>query len=156
VNVAGPQAGWELTEHTADVGIHAWGSSAASAFQQAALAMLSLITDVSAVEPAEERVIEVESPELDLLLAAFLNDLLYLIESGRFVPAAVHVEEPARRPVAAGAAAQAMWHMRAQVRGEPFDPARHHVRTVVKAATLHGLSLGKADGRWEATVILDV
>jgi SHS2 domain-containing protein len=149
-------AGWELTEHTADVGIHAWGPSAAAVFEQAALAMLSLIVDVSAVEPADERDLEAESPELDLLLAAFLNELLYLIEAGRFVPAVVRVEEPARRPAQEGATGAVSWHARAQVRGEAFDPARHRVRTVVKAATLHGLSLTEASGRWQAAVVVDV
>jgi protein archease len=149
-------AGWELTEHTADLGIHAWGPSAAAVFEQAALAMLSLIVDVSAVEPADTRDLEAQAPESDLLLAAFLNELLYVIEAGRFVPAAVHVEEPARRSAEEGATGAASWHVRAQVRGEAFDPANHHVRTVVKAATLHGLSLTEASGRWHVTVVVDV
>ena len=148
-------AGWELTEHTADVGIHAWGPSAASVFEQAALAMLSLITDVSAVEPAGERAVEAEAPARDLLLAAFLNEVLYLIEAGRFVPAAVRVKELAQLRTEGGETGES-WHVRARISGESFDRARHRVRTVVKAATLHGLSLTERDGAWEAAVVLDV
>lgn len=162
MSTTGWSAGWELTEHTADVGIHAWGPSAADVFQQAALAMLSLITDVAAAAPAGERAVAIESQEQDLLLAAFLNELLYVIEAERFVPAAVRVEAIAQKSVAEGAGGRAAgdpgaaWQVRAQVRGEPFDPARHHVRTVVKAATLHGLLLTQAGDRWEGAVVLDV
>jgi len=158
------EAGWRLTEHTADVGILAWGASAASVFEQAALAMLSLMIDPATVTAREERVIEVDSPAQDLLLAAFLNELLYLVEGGRFVPASVRAELHEKRPVAApprGAPAApradaTSWRARATVHGETLDPERHQVRLVVKAATLHELSLIQSEGRWEGTVLLDV
>jgi len=40
--------------------------------------------------------------------------------------------------------------------GEPLDPARHEVRTEVKAVTYHALAVARRDGGWAGRVILDL
>jgi len=42
------------------------------------------------------------------------------------------------------------------IHGEPVDPARHHFRLDVKAATYHGLEVRREDGGWIASIIFDV
>jgi SHS2 domain-containing protein len=74
-------AGFELTEHTADVGIRAWGASAADVFEQAALAMASLLYATIGVNANERVEIEVDAPDAELLLAAWLNEVLFVVES---------------------------------------------------------------------------
>jgi SHS2 domain-containing protein len=137
-------AGFELTEHTADVGIRACGPTRADVFEQAALAMFSLICDPAAVEPREDLRIVLTAESDDLLLAAWLNELLFIFESRRFVFAGFEVNE-----VGGGR----LW---ARARGEMQDDTLHEVRAAVKAATYHGLELRRTDGGWEGVVILDV
>ena len=46
--------------------------------------------------------------------------------------------------------------LKADLRGDTVDPARHVVRRMIKAATYHGLSLIHTNWVWEARVILDL
>jgi SHS2 domain-containing protein len=149
-----PAAGFELTEHTADVGVHAWGSSLEAVFEQAALAMLSLVYARDAVEERHEYSLRVEAADAELLLAAWLNELLYQVDGLHRLPArfpALAVSPPAdeRDP-------EAVWRLRATVAGERLDPARHLLTPVVKAATLYALSVRRTGEGWEGRVVLDV
>ena len=137
-------AGFELTEHTADVGIRACGPTREDVFEQAALAMFSLICDPAAVEPREEQRNGLTAESDDLLLAAWLNELLFIFESRRFVFAGFVVDE-----VGGGR----LW---ARARGERQDAARHEVHAQVKAATYHDLELKRVDEGWQGTVVFDL
>ena len=137
-------AGFELTEHTADVGICACGPTREDVFEQAALAMFSLICDPAAVEPREEQRIVLTAESDDLLLAAWLNELLFIFESRRFVFAGFEVNE-----VGGGR----LW---ARARGEMQEDTRHEVHAAVKAATYHGLEIKRDDGGWQGAVVLDM
>jgi SHS2 domain-containing protein len=167
-------AGFELTDHTADIGIRAWGESAGQVFEQAALAMVSLLYDVGSVHGSDTITIELDAPDGELLLAAWLNELLFVIESRRlaFAAFAVDVAGPAGRmagarpaiappgagrPDAADATSVCVpWRLRAAGVGEALDARRHAFRPAVKAATLHQLRLHPAPGGWEGCVLLDV
>lgn len=138
------KAGFELTEHTADVGIHAFGPSREAVFEQAALALASLICDPASVTERDAVPVVLTADDDELLLVAWLNELLFLTETRRLVWAAFSVDE-----VGGGR----LW---ARARGEKQDPKRHEVHAQVKAATYHGLQLRRGDGGWEARVVLDV
>ena len=137
-------AGFAITEHTADVGVRAWGDSEAAVFEQAARAMFSLICDPGTVDRREVLDVAVEAPDHELLLVAWLNELLFLFESRRLLLSEFEVLE-------LGATT-----LRARASGEALDERRHALCGGVKAATYHHLWLGQRDGRWEAQVILDV
>ena len=139
-------AGFELTDHTADVGLRVWGPSEAALFEQGALALTALVCDPATVEPRETYSVIAEAQEgsPDALLVAWLNELLYRIDSDGIVFCGFSIDGLTHRYVSARA------------RGESFDLRRHTSRLVVKAATYHGLSVRRLDDRWEATVILDV
>jgi SHS2 domain-containing protein len=170
-------AGWELVDHTADVMVRAFGASREEVFEQAALATVSLIYDATAVRAAARHAVELGAPDEELLLAAWLNELLFLIEARHVVFARFEVESvgpegagaesagaaggtSGREEAAAAerqtAAASPAVMLRATAVGEAFDGRRHAVRSVVKAATLHGLSLREVPGGWEGRVLLDV
>jgi homoserine kinase len=139
-------AGFEITEHTADLGLRLWAPSQPVLFEQAALALSSLLCDPATVEPRETFTVVAEAPagSPDALLVAWLNELLYRVETDGIVLSRFTVEGLTRRYVSA----------RAQ--GEPIDQRRHQPRFIVKAATYHDLSVRQHEGRWEATVLLDV
>jgi SHS2 domain-containing protein len=143
-------AGWELVDHTADVMVRAFGASREEVFEQAALATVSLIYDATAVRAAARHAVELSAPDEELLLASWLNELLFLIEARHLVFARFEVESVGPE----GASSPAL--LRATAVGEAFDGRRHAVRSVVKAATLHGLTLRQVEGGWEGRVLLDV
>jgi tRNA nucleotidyltransferase (CCA-adding enzyme) len=148
-----PAPGFELTEHTADVGVRAWGPRREDVFAQAARGMLSLVCEPATVTARERYAVEVEAFDESLLLAVWLNELLYLIE-GRGLVFSGEFDIELGEQAEGGEGAQIT--RRALPAGEPDDPARHELRAAVKAATLHRLSLHGFPGGWEGRVLLDV
>jgi SHS2 domain-containing protein len=141
-------AGYEVVEHTADVGLRVWGPTPEDLFRQAALGMVSLLVDPRRVRVHEDRSVDVEASDMEEALVAWLQELLYLYEVQRFVVTDVEVASARKNGV------------RALVRGETFDPDRHEVRMEIKAATYHALDIRptRAENgcdRWECTIIFD-
>lgn len=134
---------YDITDHTADIGLIAYGGSRKEVFANAALGMLELINDRSRVRPREERRIAVEADDSAGLLAAFLSELLYLLEVERF--ATHHVTVDAVSDTKAAGVAH----------GEPVAP-HHEFRTAVKAVTHHDLEVKKTSGGWQARVLFDI
>lgn len=140
----GPDAGHEQFEVEADVGIRAWGPTRAEAFAQAALGVLALVADPSTVAPREAREVRAQADGPETLLAAWIDECLYVHEIEAFVVSRVEVT----------ACSDTVVHGR--LYGEPLDAGRHRLGTVVKAATLHGVSVQVREGRHEVEIIVDV
>jgi SHS2 domain-containing protein len=136
--------GFELVDHTADIGLKVWGSTAEEVFEEAGRGLFSLVCDPLRVGELETVDLELEAEAMDLLLAAWLNELLYVFETRRLVVSEFEVLdlEDGR--------------LRARVAGEPLDTRRHVLCGGVKAATLHELRLVQQDDGWEGFVLLDV
>jgi SHS2 domain-containing protein len=141
--------GFEWTEAvTSDITFVARGASPEEVFAAAADALLAAtLEDPSVLEARIEHGVCLEEPDLELLLLAFLNELVFLRDARGWLmrAEALHIE------VAPGAA-----RLDGRVVGEPIDPARHRLAADVKAATAHGLRVVPRGGVWEASVTLDV
>ena len=136
--------GYELVDHTADIGVRLWGPTAEEVFEQAALATFSLVCDPLDVGELTAVEVALEAESMDLLLAAWLNELLYVFEARSIVLTQFDIEELTEHT------------LRARVSGEPLDASRHILCGGVKAATLHELALERRDDGWEGFVLLDV
>jgi SHS2 domain-containing protein len=75
-----PEGGYELLEHTADLGIHAWGSTEPEAFEHAARA-LSELMGVRVPGPGRRHLVKARADDRAALLIAFLNELIWLHET---------------------------------------------------------------------------
>ena len=64
---------FDIIDHTADVGIVAYGAELAEAFVNAAYAMFTLIADLEGVKQTVSREIEVEAEDQEGLLVRWLN-----------------------------------------------------------------------------------
>ena len=141
----GPHAkNWEHFPHVADVGVRGFGRSAAEAFEQAALAMTAAIADLGQIEPREAVAIAARAPDLELLLAEWLNALIYEMATRKmlFSRFAVKIEDT---------------RLAATAWGERVNRARHDLGTEVKGATLTALRVAEVDsGRWVAQCVVDV
>ena len=135
--------GYELVDHTADIGVRLWGPTVEEVFEQAALATFSLVCDPLQVEDLQGVDVALEAEAQDLLLAAWLNELLFIFEARKLVLSQFDILELGERS------------LRARVYGEPLHEG-HVLCGGVKAATLHELSLKRRDDGWEGFVLLDV
>ena len=135
---------FETFEHTADIGLLARGRTLAELFANAADGLADLIVDRDGLHDAVQMRVSVSAPDPEGLLVAWLNELLYLLDTQRFLPRRTQITS-----LDGGS-------LTAQLSGDTIDPGRHAVRRMIKAATYHGLSVRQADGVWEARVILDL
>ena len=136
--------GWEHFEVEADVGVRGWGPTRAAAFAQVTLGVFALLVEPSEVETREYREVRAQADGPESLLVAWIDECLYVHDIEGFVAHDVEMT------VCTDALAHGL------LRGEPLDPARHRVGTVVKGATHHAVSVGVRDGVHEARIIVDV
>ena len=137
-------AGYEYFEVEADVGVRAWGPDRAEAFAQAALGVLALGVDPAGVEERETRDSRAQAATIEDLVVAWINECVYVHEIEGFAVHRVTVDR------LDGAIAHGVLH------GEPLDPARHRLGTIVKGATHHRVSVTTTTGGDEVRVIVDV
>ena len=131
-----------------DITIRAWGPSPEELFRSAWDAMLEVqITNPSELLPVKREEIFVRAPGLDFLLYEFLEEQLYLRDSGRFFARVTGVTITGD---------EGGFNLEAWAEGESFDPARHRRGTDVKAVTMHALEVRETADGWEAVVVLDV
>jgi SHS2 domain-containing protein len=134
---------WEHFEHGADIGVRGYGASEAEAFEQAALALTAVITDLAAVRPLERVDVSCEAPDDELLFAEWLNALVYEMATRRMLFARYAVKLEGTR--LAGEA----W-------GEAVDAERHHPAVEVKGATYTMLRVAREGANWVAQTVVDV
>lgn len=137
-------AHWEHFSHEADIGVRGLGATLEQAFEQAALALTAVITDLAAVAPREMIRLACDAPDAELLLVDWLNVLIYEMATRNmlFSRFEVHLEGT---------------HLSAQVWGEALEVARHHPAVEVKGATYTALKvMQQPDGGWIAQCVVDV
>ncbi len=138
-------AGFEILEHTADVGIGAWGDTVESAFEQAGWGLVDIL-DIRSEEPGEPRAIRASGSDLGGLVVGFLNELILLHESEQVAFGSLQVRSV--RALNGGYALEAE---------AGVTPVTEEVEASVKAATYHQLRVSAQPGeRVELQVYLDV
>ncbi len=134
---------FEIINHTADVGIVAYGADVSQAFANAARALFSLITELDDVEELLYRDIELTAPDEESLLVEWLNELICLFDTENIVFKRFDVTKLNNR------------QLKARSYGEKVDSSKHKLKTGVKAATYHMLKVDKGDG-CEVQVLFDI
>jgi SHS2 domain-containing protein len=135
---------WETFAHEADIGVRGYGATRAEAFAGAALAMTAVICDPAKIDTGTAVRIECSAPDDELLLADWLNALIYEMATRRmlFSRFDVHVDDH---------------RLNATVWGEPVDVARHRPAAEIKGASFCELAVHQeASGRWLAQCVVDV
>ncbi|HVO32062.1 MAG TPA: archease [bacterium] len=137
-------ARYETFAHAADVGVRGVGPDPASAFEQAALALTSAITDPTIVAARTRVAIACSAPDLEILLFDWLNAVIAEMSArkvlfGRF---SVRIEGNT---------------LRGEALGERVDVERHQPAAEPKGATLTSLSVRRTEsGEWIAECVVDV
>jgi SHS2 domain-containing protein len=133
---------YELIEHTADLGLKAYGKTLAEAFGNAAYGMFSVIAELDRVKEVESRHIEISEDDAESLLFEWLNSLIYYFDVETLLFKRFDILEFGEGK------------LKADCYGEKYDPARHRLKTGVKSATYHMLEVDKEKNRVQ--VIFDV
>ena len=159
--------GFELLEHTADIGLRAVGRSLAELFQNAAWGLAEVLDADRSPRDGQGRRVAGGGPprssrrrasggagvnsrhislrgatDIEALLVDWLNELIVLTEEGRSCVAGLHVQEVSEEG------------LQADVLLIDCDPPPEG--TELKAATYHQLSVRQTDDGWVAVVYFDV
>ncbi len=135
---------FEIVDHTADVGIIAYGTDIQELFSNAALALFSLITEPESIQERSHLNLRVSSDEADSLLVEWLNELIYLFDAKHVLFGRFDIESLTRN------------ELKATCHGEGFDPMKHKIKRGVKAATYHMLRLDRDNDGYKAQIIFDI
>jgi SHS2 domain-containing protein len=136
--------GWEHFEHGADVGVRGRGRTLEEAFAQAACALCAVVVDPALVHPVVEAKLSCEGPDVELLLVAWLDAVIWEMSARRSVFSDFRVRISGTR-------------LEGVARGEPLDHERHQPAVEIKGAThtllavLHG-----EGGGWMVQTVVDV
>jgi SHS2 domain-containing protein len=129
-------------DHDADIGISGRGETVESAFESAAEAVFSIMTDTSALQKKESVSVSFEEEDLEFALVRWLNALISLAHSRHLVLGHFSLKREGDR-----------W--RGEAWGETWR--KEMTRGVeVKGATLTMLSVTEEEGIWTARCIVDV
>jgi SHS2 domain-containing protein len=138
-----PAAHWEHFEHEADMGVRGVGETLAQAFEQAALALTAIITDLDKVATEKMVEFECEAPDVELLFVDWLNSLIYEMATYKLLFRRFEVTLNGQR-------------LHASAWGEPVDVEKHAPAVEIKGATYTSLRVAKHNGKWIAQTVVDV
>lgn len=131
-------------EHTADIRIRVLGKDLPELFANAGFAFFDLVADLSNVQERDSVEIRAAADDIELLLVAWLNELLYWFDASRMLFRRFDIVQFNKTQIVAKAF------------GEKYDPQRHHMRAEIKAVTYHHLAVEQMGDHWEASVIFDI
>lgn len=135
---------FEIMEHTADIGIRAFGRDLPGVYENAARGMLSLMASPETIRLVDEETVEISGSDAVDLMVAWLHEILFRFDVRHQVFGEVRIEEFDE------------WRVRGTLKGEAFDPARHEARVEIKAVTYHAARVAQEGDGWVAEVLFDV
>lgn len=134
---------FQVIEHTADVGIVAYGKDLGQTFVNAARGLYSIMLEDQEIGEEVRRCIEVEGHDREALLVQWLNELIYTFDVENLVFKSFHILEMTDTG------------LKIDCFGQKLDPEVHEVRLGVKAATYHMLKVEEGNG-FRVQVLFDI
>jgi len=135
---------WEHFYHEADIGVRGQGQSLAKAFEQAALAMTAVITELDTIRSEQCVEIECRAPDNELLLVDWLNALIYEMATRKMLFSRFEVQLENQ-------------HLYGKAWGENIAIDKHHPVVEIKGATYTELKITQnSQGAWQVQCVVDV
>ena len=141
------EIGYEYLDHPADIQIHAWGRTLSDTYEQAAIAMFGVMTELTTVEHLQEQNVEASGHDLESLLYNFLDECLFVFSADSFLCACmVNITEFDEQN----------FSIKAVLGGETFDLSKHPQGTEVKAITYSNMQIYNKPDNCECYLIIDI
>lgn len=139
-----PQPPYEVFEHTADIGLHAYGKTLPELFVHAAEGMESLMVSPEQIQAQVSREISVEGHDPVSLLIDWLNELIFLFDTEYLIFRQFEIETLTET------------RLQGRARGEPYDARRHDLSSAIKAVTWHEAAIEQTSDGYRARIIFDI
>lgn len=139
-----PHARWQHFDHQADIGVRGIGPSLEAAFEQAALALMAVMVELSTIQPRQSLELRLEAASDEQLLVDWLSELLFKVAVDKLLFSRFQVRIQECR-------------LRATAWGETIDVPRHQPAVEVKGISYSQLQVAqRQDGLWVAQCVVDV
>lgn len=152
---------YEQIEHLSDVGLKVYGKNLEELFENTGEGMFSIMCDLSKVEPAIKKEIDItERGDISVegLLVIWLENLLYRFEVEKILFSLFKVNSIRLNHEKSSDKKNIGARIKAEIFGEKVDFTRHEIIVSIKAPTYHMLKVEKDSltGNWVAQVIFDI
>jgi SHS2 domain-containing protein len=135
---------FEIIDHTADIGIIAYGADIKEVFANAALGLFNLMADLDGLKENIKREVEMSAEDIEILLVEWLNELIYISDVDHIIFKRFDISELSNNSI------------KATCFGEKIKPGQHMLKREIKAATYHMLRIGKENNGYKVQVIFDI
>lgn len=135
---------FEIIDHTADIGIIAYGANIKQLFSNASLGLFSLITEVDSIKENIQREVSLSSQDRENLLVELLNELLYIFDMERIVFKRFEFDKLSGS------------ELKVSCFGDKINLSKQKIKREVKAVTYHMLVINKVDNGYKAQIIFDI
>ena len=134
---------WEHFAHEADMGIRGFGPTCSEAFEQAALALSSIVSSLASIQPEHKITIACAAPNVELLLVDWLNAIIFEMSTRHMLFSRYEVQIDNEKLTGAA------W-------GETVKMEQHSPAVEPKGATYTSLSVHQKNAGWIAQCVVDV
>ena len=135
---------YKQIDHTADFGIHVFGTDPVELFANAAFATFDVLTEIDLLESRKTTNLRVTGDDWSDLMVNWLRELLYFWNGKELLVKKTRILTLSENELSAN------------VELDPFDPDRHEIKIEIKAVTYHQIQVSSGPEGWEARVIFDV
>jgi len=135
---------YEILEHTADVGLKAYGRTLAELFANAGRGLVSLAVEPGEAPRSESLSLAARGEDREELLVHWLSEILYALDVDGWVFADFEIRKLGGQEI------------EAQGWGARRPPVETHWRVAVKAVTYHQVAVRETPEGWEAVVYFDI
>jgi SHS2 domain-containing protein len=139
---------FEFIDHTADVGIKAWGATLTELFENAAIGMFAVIAgeEYKAQGLKIEKKIEISknTDNLEEILVSWLSELLYIFNREKIYFNNFKISSLNNSGI------------KAEANGVNIDLYQSNLYTEIKAVTFHDLKIEETADGFNCTIIFDV
>lgn len=142
-----PTRGYEYTNHTADIQIHAWGASLSEALSGVVQSMIGYMVKLDNVEidNHEYKRVSAQGHDVKSMVYNFLNEWLFVFLDCGFIPKKVEILSVQD------------FSVHSYGMGELLDPRKHvQEGTEIKAITYSNMQVLEENNKWHILTILDV
>ncbi len=131
---------YRVLRRSSELSVRLTGDSVPQVLADAGNALFDLLVNLDAVETRESVTVEAEGVDHDDLMINWIRELLYEFQGSGYVLKEFAIHEAGE------------FFVRAEARGEKFDPDRHEEREAIAAVDERSSHLGKMGDQWTAQV----
>lgn len=134
---------WQNFSHDADIGVRGFGKTLAMAFENAAMALTNVITDIEKISPEQQVIVQCENKNEEILFVDWLNAIIYEMATHKmlFCRFDVTIENG---------------KLTATIYGEKVNRIKHQPAVEIKGATFTCLEVNQNQKGWMVQTIVDV